>query len=160
MRKLFLGITTLSMLGALIVGAALAWTTQVNNTTGSAQAGQIVAEPVLTSVTPAQKLYPTGTYIHVQDAALKNTTPADPGISLKIASGTVFGFPTTVANGYGTCNVAGMLSGIVDNIDSTPVAPGSTGGSAAVQIKMDPATPECAENKTFGYTVQLTMVTN
>ena len=114
MRKLFIGTILVSLLGAAVIGAALAWTGQAVSTGQTAATGEVSAQ-VWNVVGTGALVVPTGNWIKVADGGLYN----DGDIAVGAVSGSVSNAQVT---GVGTCG----LSGLVAITDGGKVAVGST----------------------------------
>ena len=101
MRKLFIGTILVSLLGAAVIGAALAWTGQATSTGQTATTGEVSAQ-VWNVVGTGALVVPTGNWIKVADGGLYN----DGDIALHAVSGSVSNVWVT---NVGTCGLSGSV---------------------------------------------------
>jgi hypothetical protein len=101
MRKLFIGTILVSLLGAAVIGAALAWTSQAVSTGQTATAGEASAE-VWNVIGTGALVVPTGNWIKVADGGLYN----DGDIPVSAVSGSV---NNAYVTGVGTCGLVGLV---------------------------------------------------
>ena len=101
MRKLFIGTILVSLLGAAVIGAALAWTSQAVSTGQTAATG-VASAQVWNVVGTGAKVIPTGNSILVANGGLYNNGD--------IAVGAVTGsVSNAVVTGVGTCGLSGSV---------------------------------------------------
>ena len=101
MRKLFIGTILVSLLGAAVIGAALAWTGQATSTAQPARTG-IVSAQVWNVVGTNAPVVPTGQWIKVADGGLSNNGD----IALHAVSGSVSNVWVT---NVGACGLSGLV---------------------------------------------------
>ncbi len=156
MRKLFMGTLITSLLGALVVGAALAWTgSAVENYNTSAGTLSVALYSVDAT---GNAVYPTASAIYVLQGGIQNNTPANPGIAVSVQTGGAAGSVAVVST---TDGCQGYLSGDVDLLNSSFVGPG--GGNAdnlwAAWLSMAENAPDICQGDTININVTVNVET-
>jgi hypothetical protein len=152
MRKLFIGTIVVSFLGALVIGAALAWTgstpaVEYNTLTGS------VCAAISGDHYTGNQVYPTGNPTGVLRGGFTNCT-SSPGINLSLYDAN----PGDVAiYSPGGCSLSGDVAMLSDEL----VAPGNstTADRWEAQITMGSGAPNACQNQTIDYTVTINVET-
>jgi hypothetical protein len=140
MRKLFIGTILVSLLGAAVIGAALAWTGKAVSTGQTATTGEASAQ-VWNVVGTNALVVPTGGWIKVADGGLYNIGD----IPVGAVSGSV---DNAVVTDVGTCG----LSGYVEVIDGYKVPVGSTASPLYnVYLAMPTDAPDVCQNGAITY---------
>lgn len=151
MRKFF-GVTMVaSLLSALLIGGALAWTTGSLQQPLSVQTGDVCAS-VANVVPTTNKLYPSLSDQDVATGAIANCGLADPGVSVQLAavSGITFG-PVSAPSSpecstYANTFILGQAS-----YDVTPIPPGQTGGLWTIKLFVPLDTPDSCQAQTLTF---------
>jgi hypothetical protein len=152
MRKLFIGTMVVCLLGALTIGAVLAWTGSTPAKKYNTQTGSVCAAIYGESYTGNQ-VYPTGSAIGVLRGGFSNCT-SSPGISLSLYDAN----PGDVAiNSPGGCS----LSGDVAMLSDETVSPGNTTTADRweAQITMGAGAPNACQGQTIDYDVTINVET-
>ncbi len=152
MRKLFAGVFGVSVLLAVLVGAAFAWTSSTPAHTYVNHAGTLSVDLANVTYYPnngsPNQVYPTGNWIPVLQGQIVNNTPANPGIPVHITGGTVDTFTSPNSNCLAALS-AGFLHGKIDNINGASVAQGGgVGGWWDAYLMLQTNTPnnDCQGN--------------
>ena len=103
MRKLFIGTILVSLLGALAIGAVLAWTGSTTNGTGQSAATGEVSAQVWNVAGTGALVVPTGAPILVATGGLYN----DGDIAMGATGGSV---SNAVVTNVGTCGLSGSVT--------------------------------------------------
>ena len=149
MRKLFIGTIVVSLLGALVIGAALAWTGSTTGS-GSATAGG-VGVTFNNWVPTGNPVVPNDNWIQVADTGFTNTGD----ITVHATGGSVSGIDVP---GGGACN--DNLLGAVNVSDGSNVLPGNSIGDAYdVFLKMDTLAEDDCQGDTINYSVTIDVST-
>ena len=145
MRKLFIGTILVSLLGAAVIGAALAWTGSVTGG-GDATAGTVgVAFYNWNAISSV--VVPNAADIKVAETGFSNTG----NITVQATGGSV---PSINVPAATVCN--GYLSGSVQVAHGDWVSPGSSIGYAYdVFLKMNADAPDDCQGKTISYDVTI-----
>lgn len=149
LRKLFGSTMAVSMIGAVIIGGAAAWTSSTTPSSQSAQIGGIsvaLANPGSTG----NYLYPTGQFIAVLQGNIQNNTPANPGVAVVITGGAASSFNP------GGC----VTSQQVAVTDPSPVPPGgNVGGIWRLDLAMPTNADNSCQNQTLTYDLVINVAT-
>jgi hypothetical protein len=140
MRKLFIGTILVSLLGAAVIGAALAWTGSASDTE-NASAGQIHAYPYGFAGT-GNKVVPTGQWIEVGTIGLHN----DGDIALHATGGSLT--PRDLAS----CHLTGAVN--VENNGTVGVGE-EYGGLYSLWLQMATDAANGCQNQTITYDLVL-----
>lgn len=158
MRKIFIGTMLASLLSAIVIGGALAWT---GSTTGSysSSAGQI-SVAIANDLYTGNQIYPTGSTIPLVTGQIKNNTAANPGVNVAITGGTLTNF---LSDGL-VCNtwlgLGGAWTGSVGVTDGSAVAPGgAVGGGWTAGVSVHPTMDNDCQNRPFTYDVTINVTT-
>jgi len=145
MRKLFIGTIVVSLLGALVIGAALAWTGSAKGP-ASATAGT-VGVAFYNWVPTGNLVIPNDTYIKVADSGFTNTG----NITVHATGGLVGNIWETAG---GACN--DNITGAVNVSDGSNVLPGNSIADAYdVYLKMDSSAEDSCQGATINYDVTI-----
>jgi hypothetical protein len=147
MRKLFIGTIVVSLLGALVIGAALAWTGSVNGSS-SATAGT-VGVAFYNWAPTGNLVIPNDSYIKVADSGFTNT-----GNITVHATGGLVG----TIWGAGACD--DDISGAVNVSDGSAIAPGGSIDDAYdIFLKMSSGAEDSCQGATINYKVTIDVET-
>lgn len=154
-RKIFASVFVVSLLAALVIGAALAWTGSASgNYTSTAGTISVALYNVGTT---GNQVYPTAAPIVVLKGGIKNNTTPNPGIAVRVRPGVDAGSVTIVsASGCGPC-----LSGDVDRLANTLVNPGGNVASNLWQawLQMTADCPDTCQGVNINYDVAVNVQT-
>lgn len=158
MRKIFLGTMLASLLSAVAIGGALAWT---GSTTSSynASAGAI-SVAIANAAYTGNQVYPTGSTIPLVTGQIQNNTTANPGVNVAITGGSLTNFSSNGA----ACNtwlaLSGAWTGSVAVTDGSAVAPGgAVGGGWSAGVSVYPTMDNDCQNRPFTYDVTINVTT-
>ncbi len=157
MRKLFIATFSMSLLGVLLVGAALAWTARVTAPSVNAFIGKLaVALPNESFASTGKKLYPGVGRIPVTTGKIVNNTPSDPGVAVKVTDASI-SFPNAPLFPAQEC--AGFIGGDVDVDTNTPVGPGGGALGFTVFLSLASNAPNSCQGKTVTYSLTFNLKT-
>jgi len=143
MRKLFIGTIVVSLLGALVIGAALAWTGSAKAPV-SATAGT-VGVAFYNWVPTGNLVIPNDTYIKVADSGFTNTG----NITVHATGG-------LVDNIWGAGDCDNDISGSVNVSDGSAVAPGySIADAYDIFLYMGSGAEDSCQGVTINYDVTI-----
>ena len=143
MRKLFIGTILVSLLGALVIGAVLAWTGSAKGP-ASATAGSVGVD-FYNWVDTGNKVVPNDTWIQVADSGFRNTG----NITVHATGGVVSNIW-----GAGACN--DDISGAVNVSDGSSVAAGTTIDDAYdIFLMMGSGAEDACQGATINYDVTI-----
>lgn len=145
MRKLFIGTMLTSLLGAAVIGGALAWTGSTPAASVTASSGAVAV--VISGYNPTGNLVvPTATDIKVADAGITNNGD----ITVHVTGGSV-----TVTN-LGVCGITGS----VGNINGGNVAPATSFAPLYdVFLNMPTGAPNGCQGQTINYDLTINVAT-
>ncbi len=156
-RKLFATTFVISMLGVLLVGGVLAWTSTLStNRTGTL--GTVKAELADVHDT-GLKLYPGNSTV-LATGKIVNKTPTDPGAALRVTSarveipGVTVGsdrFPQACTSPVFT--LKGTVTGDVAMDRATPIPPGGGERNWQAVFKLSTDSSNDCQGRTFNYNV-------
>lgn len=158
MRKIFIGTMLASLLSAIVIGGALAWT---GSTTASySTSSGAISVAIAGAGSTGNQIYPTGSNIPLVTGAIQNNTAANPGVNVAITGGTLTNF---LSNG-GVCNawlaLPGAWTGSVTVTDGSGVAPGgAVGGGWSAGVSVYPTMDNDCQNRPFTYDVTINVTT-
>jgi len=143
-----------SLIGTLVIGAALAWTGTTSSSPQSATAGSVSAS-VYNYVPTANVVIPTALPIKVGDAGITNSG----AIAVNVTGGSVSGIVT----GDGACNAYIGISGITGSVTVTNA--GFVGPSTSfsplydVFLTMGTGAPNGCQGQTISFNLTVNVAT-
>lgn len=147
MRKLFMGTILISLLGALVIGAVLAWTGSTPALPRSATAGNVVVAVNWDSGGTGNKVVPTNAWIEVAKAGITNTGDIDVHVQANPNAGSVGSI------GYSpSCGGSDNTTGQVIRTSNANVPTGtSVADLVSVQLKADTGLEDACQGATVNY---------
>ena len=154
-RKLFAAVFAVSLLTALVIGAALAWAGSASGNYSST-AGTISVALYSVDAT-GNAVYPTATHIAVLTGGIQNNTPANPGIAVQVRDGVNAGSVTSIA----ALGCQAWLSGDVDRLDGAFINAGGYNADNLWQawLQMNTDCPDSCQGVTINYDVTVNVQT-
>ena len=148
MRKFFASAFGLSLTAALVLGVAFAWSTSGQRSFSNEMGTISIAVPDSPSYND-NIVYDGAGWIPVSYGTFKNTTPANPGVSLHLTGGDV-----VVTWAELGCNA--WMAGKLDVDGSLWAAPGATASGTPwiANLRID-GSPDACQGQDLDYTVNL-----
>lgn len=145
MRKLFIGTMMVCLLGALAIGAVLAWNGSTPASPQTATAGEVDVSVYWVSGGTGNEVVPTNQWIEVAKAGINNTGDVD--VRVRASAGSVGSISYSSA-----CGGANNTSGQVVRIDPTYVPAGAWAGDLVkVELKADANLEDECQGDTINY---------
>ena len=151
MRKLFIGTLMVSLLGALVIGAVLAWTGTTPASSRTATAGNVVVSVYWSTGDTGNKVVPTNQWIEVAKAGISNTGDIDVHVRADPNAGSIGAISYSPSCG-GADNTSGRV--VLLNGGNVPTN-SSAGDLVSVQLAADTGLEDACQGATINYDVTI-----